>query len=645
MKKKFTAILATMFILSLPLTLFACNNDKPKYSLLDIYQNGSSYSELTGYKKELTLPSGWSVALSDKNSDLGYVPSLDAFIITNKSDSTAGGALSILKCGQDKPMFKEDSAINAIRVKGNLIATKSADGTATVYNSNGTVVLSRTKIGGCYDLAIDKVVKILDDNLIAVDGKYEMTPQKDKNGVYLREEGVVASVASGVSGYTSIFRPTTTGDVYSRGELVARVRNEEQESTNNPNPLAKVDGFDGKFVSVTGNKPKNASKNIDRMFFIPAHGSDNVGTLEATPNGKVTANDISSYYSEITYIGAGRFLVHEDWVVSETDDYTYYDLTEYRKVIRNVYMPEFDALIPFESNTIFLNLTNEYYGTSRASIDTKSFLNSGFMYASFGLVILENRVAVYDQFILDGELNVALSLSGNFGVDLKNQKVNEISVFDLIMDFVDGVGYMPVMPSTMRMYRENGELIYTNTDFKIKSVGLNDGIAIGEAIDKEDKDVTTFGAFDMSGRAVIPFKYTKLDPFRGYYTIGERENEEGKSQNFLIGKDGQEVDKLSDGNKALYDIATTDGSSGGDRPKAEIHKMGCYMFRVGEGATAKYGIKNLNANATKNIIMPATMGPGCTLYSPSATPQNVFVFEKVAGSTAATTTYIIYRLL
>ena len=58
----------------------------------------------------------------------------------------------------------------------------------------------------------------------------------------------------------------------------------------------------------------------------------------------------------------------------------------------------------------------------------------------------------------------------------------------------------------------------------------------------------------------------------------------------------------------------------------------------------RYGIKNFNPNVQKNVVMPATMTSGCTLYAPSSSPSNVFVFDKISASSGEES-YNVYRLI
>ena len=112
---------------------------------------------------------------------------------------------------------------------------------------------------------------------------------------------------------------------------------------------------------------------------------------------------------------------------------------------------------------------------------------------------------------------------------------------------------------------------------------------------------------------------------------------------YIIGADGKENTQLSDGTMDYFkgDMATT--SSG-----ASIYKIGCYMYKKTvkneDGTSSTYfGVKNFNPNVEKNIVMEARMESGSTLYAPSSSPSDVFVFEKTTNGTNIT--YSIYRII
>lgn len=627
-KKIFARIISFTLVVSVLLAsclaLFACDKNKPK-TVEDIFKSTSSKSEFSGYKLEISLPAGWSVYTSSgkqtaNSSDVGYIESINAFVVEK------GGVLSLVKMNDEKIYFDggikgmiipDWIGVSALRVKDGLIVCKFASGEAGVLNQNGETVLSRTKIGAndgssrsLVNVNIDNAVKVLDGGLIAVSATY------DKYGK---------------TGYTSIYRPTTSGALQERGALVCRVKNSD-------NKLSYVKGFDSKYVTVVGNKAG------DEIFAIPQSAGDVVQNLDSTTNGTVSTNNNKNYSSEITYIGGGRFFIHEDWTVENTEDYTYYDGFDYYVFKRRIYTPDNDASSEYTANAdkVFLYLENKYYGGDKGGIDTTSYLKDGFIYASYGLTII-GKVGFYDQFILDENLNVVMSLTGNYGVTIKDQKKEKVGYFDLIMQCVDGYYYVPLHPSEVNVYDKAGNLVGHNDRSAVLQQELSNNMIVAAITDPQDSKQTLYGAFNLYGQEVVPFEYLSLSAFRGSYTIGQKLDGEKVKKYYIVGADGKTVDRMSDGSEPLKDMAYVKSSNEG------IYKIGCYMFFVtqkgddGKDVT-RYGIKNFNPNVQKNVVMPATMTSGCTLYAPSSSPSNVFVFDKISASSGEVS-YNVYRLI
>lgn len=626
-KKIFARIISFTLVVSVLLAsclaLFACDKNKPK-TVEDIFKSTSSKSEFSGYKLEISLPAGWSVYTSSgkqtaNSSDVGYIESINAFVVEK------GGVLSLVKMNDEKIYFDggikgmiipDWIGVSALRVKNGLIVCKFASGEAGVLNQNGETVLSRTKIGANDDSSrslvnvnIDNAVKVLDGGLVAVAAQYD---------------------TQGKTGYTSIYRPTSSGALESRGALVCRVKNTD-------NKLSYVKGFDSKYVTVVGNKAG------DEIFAIPQTANAVVPNLDSTTNGTVSTNNNKNYSSEITYIGGGRFFIHEDWTVENTEDYTYYDGFDYYVFKRRIYTPDNDASSEYTANAdkVFLYLENKYYGGDKGGIDTTSYLKDGFIYASYGLTII-GKVGFYDQFILDENLNVVMSLTGNYGVTIKDQKKEKVGYFDLIMQCVDGYYYVPLHPSEVNVYDKGGNLVGHNDRSAVLQQELSNNMIVAAITDPQDSKQTLYGAFNLYGDEVIPFEYLTLSAFRGSYTIGQKLDGEKVNKYYIVGADGKTVDRMSDGSEPLKDMAYVKSSNEG------IYKIGCYMFFVtqkgddGKDVT-RYGIKNFNPNVQKNVVMPATMTSGCTLYAPSSSPSNVFVFDKI--TMGADVSYNVYRLI
>ncbi len=610
--------------------LVSCDKDEVKAKTVeDIFKSTQSNPEFSGVKREFTLDTGWSVYTTsaakstqavNANSDVGYITSIDAFVVSN------GSVLSIVKCGDTREYFDggmkgmilpASLGISALRVKDGLIACKFNDYTAGVFDSNGRTVLSRTKIDWSSNSGanIDSIIKILDGGLIAVNPTYDK---------------------SGTSGYTSIYRPSVNSELSQCGTLVAKLENAK-------GTLTGVKGFDGKYVTVTGNTAG------DYIFAVPSSVSGEVGTTTATANGTVADNDKDDYYGEITYMGGGKFFIHQDWTVEKDEEYTYYDGFDYYVFSRRIYTPDNDKSSEYAKNAdkVFIYLENNYYDGDKAGVSTSQYLNDGFTYASYGLTIID-KVGYYDQFILDENLNIVMSLTGNYGITIKDQKKEKVGYYDLVMQCVDGYYYNPVLPSEFNVYDKDGNTIGHNDRNDIQQQELSNGIfvvAINDPDDTSSNPEKLYGAFNLKGEVVVPFNYLSLSAFRGSYTVGKAKNEDGVATWYIVGSDGKQITQMTDGSTPLSTAEIATDSNGNF-----IYKIGCYMFKVDSGEKDsnnkiiyKYGIKNFNPNVNKNVIMNATMSAGSVLYAPTSSPSNVFVFDKV--TVGNNVSYTVYRLI
>lgn len=587
------------------LSFVACNKSVSKpVSVNDIYKDSASIPAFTSAEPVINLPSGWEVLLSTSsktslsyklysdNADSGYVKELDAFIVTN------GEVLSMIKCGSNDLLFPVNMAISAIRVSKGYILVKSHDGTVSVYNSNGKVLISRKNIVNASSANIDDVVKVLSPELIAV------APAYDAN--------------KGESGYNTIYRVST-------GKPACRVKNDGAAISN-------LSGFDNDFVLAS------ASENGDetnRIFKIPSGDVQTIENLSGTQKGTFVSNGEEEYYAEVTYMGDGKFFVAEDWH-STKDDYDYSDGDVYYKNSRHIYNANDDTLSVFERDYYFLNLSNKYYDGSRSGIAPSSFLNDGYFYASYGVTVHgEDKEGWYDQFILDKDLNIVISLSGNFGIEIDSIKNStEVNYFDLALKFTDGVGIVPILSSKLRAIDRNGKTLFeTDDEYSIVTATLNNGMIVCTTV---INNTTMYGAYNTQGKLVVPFEYTNIDPFLGYYTIAEK-TVDGSKTRVLLGKDGKELTAMSDFTAPLADMTMGTSTAG---KSVAMYKTGCYCFNKEIDGTTYFGVKNLDANVTKNVLIDATMVTGSFLYAPTNYPTSVFVFAKFSTDGAFT----IYRL-
>lgn len=601
-RKVFAFVIAVVVLAVLATVLVGCDKD---VRLGDIFVNYRSAGEITRAELQLTLPTGWNV-LTDSttyaDSDIGYSESLDAYIVVNSA-----GSLNIARADESKEtvfMLRDSagnptvSGISAIKIYGTLALIRFNNNTASVINlANGRTVVKQSDTVGISE-KVTEAVSVLDSELVAVNPAY-------------------STVCTGTD-YTPVYRVST-------GELVFKVYNKGGS-------LDCVYGFDGRYVLVENQSGTSSSKEYaSYLYSVPEKASS---ALEVKPSEACTydrASEKDDYYSEATYLGEGKFYVHEEWTVSSSDDYTYSYSGEYYKVYRYIVTPENGQRTAYNSSYYFLNCVNSYFekATSRCNVAPTSFLQSGYIYSSFGLYVPESKEAEYDQFVLDKDLNVVLSLTNNWGIELEYVERDVIGVYDLLLQFQDGYGFAPLAPSALRLFDEDGKIVLEEKQYPLSAVNIHDGMIIVQTV-KDSK--TLYGAFDMNGELVIPFEYSYIEAFRGYYTYAVRASD---STAVLLGRDGSVLEYMSDGSKPLSDIAVTG-------KKTKIQKRGCYMYTTttADGTTV-YGIKNYNADVESNVVLEAQFLKGCTLYSPSIDANSVFVF----GQTEENGPVKIYRLL
>lgn len=622
--KKITALIVVLALTAgIVCTFASCNKDrKSSVTLSDVYVANDSYAEFSGCERVSVLPVGWQVYTdsstttqeqANANSDVGYVKSLDAFIIHTK-DAANQTCLSVIKLNDEKVYFDGGAqgmlfpvtvGITAIRVNGNIMAVKYKNGDCAVYGENANLLLSRTKVTGAKAVSIDQAVKLLDTDLIVVNPLYDV---------------------NGTAGYASVYRTSSEGELKDRGTLVAYVKNPSGD-------ISYFKGFDNKYISLVGNT------DFAYMFKVPEKASEPVSKLAS--NGLVAATSSENdYYYEVTYIGDGKFYVYKDWTVDESLQYTFTDGKAYYVCERYIYYADSDDLSVYKDNEdkIFMSLSNRY--NSSSAIEAAVYLKDGYTYASYGLNLFRTedgkKMGFYDQYILDKDLNIVMSLTGNYGEELTQDDRENITALDLLMNSTDGVYYVPYLPSVAKFYDSNGNRIGINEDYNIIALSVSEGIAVAQIQDPDDEDEFLYGIIDTKGNVVADFIYTSIASFRGFYTIAEKDNE-GKTSLVILGRDGKEYPVMSDLSESLKDMATTAGGN-------FIYKIGAYMYSEKKGDTTYYGIKNFNPNSSKNILLPANMTQGATLYSPANSTKDVFVFEKITA-TDNTVTYVIYRLI
>lgn len=612
-KKKTIAFIAAAALAAvIALSLFGCDRfggeDLP--ALNDIYREyDATQAEIDTAELQIILPDGWQVLTSASgnhaDSDIGYVAGLDAFIVVN----TSTDVLSLVKVpeGDDKAVTEEQlvipesTAVQAIHVVGQYLAvrTASSGGQVGVMNSSGRWVVNSSLTSGV-TAGLDEIssstlsgaIRILDDELVAINPAYENDP---------------ATADTRNSAYTPVYRIST-------GEMVCRVRT--------GGSLSGLLGFDGEYLTVESSAGSTGA--LTYIYAVPETRTENPNLAYAQNGTFDNRNGFDDYYTESLYLGDGRFYVHTEWTVDSDAEYTYSYGGEYYRAVRYFYYPDTDSRTQYNSSYIFLNCVNTYYenasgrctydaGSTSVNVSPSSFLNPGYTYSSFGLFVTEDKTAYYDQFILDGDLDIVFSLTGNFGIEYEGSTDrDEVGFYDMLMQCSDGYCYARLTPSALRVYRTDGSLAFENDDYDLLSVSMQNGIFI---VGIDDDGDTLYGGFDTEGNLVIPFSYSYIEPFRSFYTYAV--TAEGNTR-VLLGMDGVTAPLPEGQTSHFYDIATA-----GSTP---LEKRGCYAFyTTAEDNTRLYGVKNMSGDYSANTVLEASLTT-CTIYSPSSDNGIVFVF-------------------
>lgn len=601
-----------------------------KFSL-DLLNAAPVLNEFTGAQKKFTLDTGWSVYTSSAtkytqatnvNSDVGYIESLNAFVVTNQS-----GLLSIIKCDDTKEyfnggikgmMFPESMGIRALRISNGMIACVLVSGDVCVYDYNANVLIPCGIIGSSDTRSdrfignsnIDYVLSILNGGIIAVNPKFD---------------------SNGIDGYISIYK-SFNKESYG----FCRIKSLEDSLTN-------IKCFDGQYLVVT-------NENYSEQYICSFSQSDFEQKVSIIPtvNGTVRDNGQDNYFSEITYLGNGKFFVYQDWTVDNSKDYKFFDGYNYYDFKRYTYIPKVDSIEQYLKNQdkVFFHLGNSYYGSNKSGIDTKTVLKNGYIFASHGITII-NKIGVYDQFILDEDLNMITSLSMLYDEYSEkcrpdNKTNNYVS---MILNHVKGISIdLTKYSETRVLFGGNGKFVDHNIKSVVTDISFTNNKIVACIEDYIDPKNKFYGAFNLDGEVVVPFKYLSLSAFRGSYTVGKAKNEDGVATWYIVGSDGEQITQMTDGSTPLMrgEIATNSKGS-------FIYKIGCYMYKVDTGekdssyrSIFNYGIKTFNPDVNKNIIMEATMSAGSVLYM-SEMSNHVFVFDKVIIGDAIS--YTIYSLI
>jgi hypothetical protein len=604
MKKTLALILTVLIAVSVFLQVFSACNKKEETKYLDVYFNYDEVGEFSSMEKIVSLPDGYQLYLSNDDffhsySDYGYLKSIDAFII--RSGATGSYAkLDVLMAGETVPLFAGQTAseIIQIQVRHGLIAVMTTGTNIGVYDPKAREwilpVVGARAVAASISSSIDQYLKILSKDYIAV------APTADTFIQSKVDEGTASFYNSKMSIY-SVKTKTMVGRV----ECQTRA-------------LSALAGFDD-YVVVTGDTSTQGRKQT-KIIRLDSAEENWQRIFQPTVNGIYEAyTSAATDGIEATYFGGGKFLIHQETAGNE-NAYFYKEPSEtegsfnYWQVYRWVYQADTDQKTAWQSDILMLSITNEYYEYDTGKqFNAKSFLKSGYSYVGFALYRNPDKTVDYDQFIIDRDFNIVLSLSRNFGMNFDNEtEVTSTSFYELILTYVGGYGVVQVGSGAVKLYDANGKIVCMNNEHNYLSATYNSGMIVcsikDEARSTQSKTEYLYGAVDITGRITVPFIYTKLTMFTGFYAIGER-LKNNKTSVVLVAKNGYEIELGY--NSVPNDIFMLRYNAS----NAPIYKTGCYVYYSGSGDAIRYGLKNTNINQPQNKLSEPIF-TNVVLYSP-----------------------------
>ncbi|HKL94408.1 MAG TPA: hypothetical protein VJZ69_03910, partial [Clostridia bacterium] len=476
MKKFIALILAVVIIATGSVLLLSACNKKHTTNYLDLYVNYDEVNEFTKMEYNVSFPEGYSLYLSNNEnyhpeSDYGYQQSVNGFIITNgKSGSYA--LLNFIVQGETQPLFVGNPEIIQMQVRYGFIAVMTTGTSIGVYDvakREWVLPLVNAKVvGASLSGSIDIYCKILSSQYIAV------APTAD---VYIQ----TLSTPSTASFFNSKI------PIYSvaKKAMIGRVEFSSAKA------LSYVQGFDN-YVVLTGDKN---STNYAQTKIVKlndnATETPSLTIIQPGNNGIFTAfSTKTTDFIEATYFGNGKFYIHQE-TEGTKEAFFYKELgaseaeNKYWQVYRWIYQADTDTRTIYESDIMMLSIINEYYLYDESkSFDAAAFLKSGFSYVGFALYRGSEKTVTYDQFIIDRDFNIKLSLSRNFGINFENEAdVTSTSFYELILTYAGGKGVVQLGTGIMRLYRADGSVICENEEHYYETAAYNSGMVVCSILD------------------------------------------------------------------------------------------------------------------------------------------------------------------
>lgn len=489
MKKKIFLLLTIVVILAF--SLLGCT---PNVRLSDIYVNHAELTEFDGARLEGVIPSGFTIAYG--------------FNKNNKNES---------------PFFTTHNWV--------IIANKNSMTQLAVYDYKNRSFVVGEKDKFCYEIKKNENFIIYQETSSS---DVMLRDCKSTNVINLKEQGInKISDVKIPSQNSDIFVYNTSNHikVYDAQGHIFQIK-------------IRVNGSYCPEVAVYDNYIVQSNNTLESsivvIYAIPESRYPHNENSESNPAKDAIFSSSRVYPS---YIGNGKFYVFmQD--LENTDNFQFKDGNQGYKGKVKIYNAKTETIEKEYSDSKYYKriissqteLLNNEFGDLQVSIN--DVLNTGYKFAEGISINPTTKAAEFDQFILNSNNEVVMSLTGRHGSDIKLNKDRVQGISPLMLLFIDGKGFSPNtalggfriinIDGTTAFEKHDGfyqNLFYNNNALVLKKVVDFKGTVLNQ---------TRYGAFDSNGKQIIEFKYDYMTPFIDDYALA--------TDDYLVEKvDGKDV--------------------------------------------------------------------------------------------------------
>lgn len=541
--KQFSKIAIILILVVLLFSLTACKDEEKEIIPYNkLFVQNTTMTPFENAELIASLGTGvepyYSVSGSSKNYDNTYIAAYGLFVV-QKTTEINGETFKVYGFySTEKKALLTEIKYAEFEVYQGMIALRTPDGKCSLIKVNGEVIFGEED---------GYVASSLNYCFYPISKKYIATKASggmffnicDTTGKFLRDEG---------------------GNLYKfAGDFREYVKAYDDY-------LIRVD-------AATSSTPKKISF-INLNSITVENG---IAVPYQTFSGSTISSNINAFY-----VGAGKFYCY-DMYKGDKDGYIFKapDGTHFKAIHWS-----FDASKNIKTdlplNFLFTSVINEYNSEDlETSVDIESYIERGYSFVSAGYFI-ENKIGSTDQFLIDSDLNILLSMTSKLGTntiyDQKNEEFREV-----FLTYVGGIGFNSTSVGDLLLYDTNGNIVLKKEGI-YKNVIYNNGVVTAQVAYELGKDniVYYYGAWTLDGTPIFDAysrKYEKMTCYIGNFALVEMTNANGIRTCFLVDKKGYHHEITSG-------IATAGTSY--------IYKPGCYTTKTTVNKTTVFGVKSFD---------------------------------------------------